>query len=546
VNHLAMRDLVNPQERAACYRDTLLWTEDTLASQVVAHAQADAQAVCVVDRSGERQHTYGELADDAAVVADELGALKVRPGDVVSLQMPNRYETVVCAVAIQSLGAVINPLLPDYRTRELTHVFRTARPVAVITPDEYRGCDFPAMIADASEASGVHPIHIVDGPGGGDVDLREVLARPGAGALDRGVGSVSELIFTSGTEATPKAIMHTEENANLAVRTLFTDIGVDPRQVVWMPSPIGHSTGFNYGVRAALITGRTLVLQDRWSASEAIALIHRFGCSYTLAATTFLRDLVEECERTDVRLDQLTHFGCGGAPVPPDLVRRAAAAGITVLRLYGSTEVLCATWNRPGDPMEKRMYTDGRALSHTEIEIRGEDGVPVPSATPGELYVRGPQCSVGFFADPERTAATYLPDGWIRSGDLARVDSEGHLTIVGRQKEIIIRAGLNIAPREIEDLISEFPEVERVAVVGIPDDRLGEQAGAVVVLRPGAALELADLVERLRATGLSTYKLPQFMHVVDDLPTTASGKIQKHKIVQRLVERELGAEEAKK
>jgi cyclohexanecarboxylate-CoA ligase len=527
VNDVDMSDLVNPPERTARYRDALLWTEDTLASQVVAHARTDAQKVCVVDHSGERRHTYGELAHDAALVADELKALKVCPGDVVSLQMPNRYETVVCAVAIQSLGAVINPLLPDYRVRELTHVFRTARPVAVITPNEYRGCDFPAMIADAAEASGVHPIHIVDGPGGGDIDLQKILSRPGAAGLDRGVGAVSELIFTSGTEATPKAIMHSEKNANLAVRTLFDDIGVDPGQVVWMPSPIGHSTGFNYGVRAALFTGRTLVLQDRWSASEAIALIHRFDCSYTLAATTFLRDLVEECERTGRRLDQLTHFGCGGAPVPPDLVRRADAAGITVLRLYGSTEVLCATWNRPGDPMES------------------EDGLPVPPATPGELYVRGPQCSVGFFADPERTAATYLPDGWIRSGDLAQVDSDGHLTIVGRQKEIIIRAGLNIAPREIEDLISELPEVERVAVVGVPDDRLGEQAGAVVVLRRGATLELADLVERLRAAGLSTYKLPQFMHVMDDLPTTASGKIQKHKIVQELVERELGAEEAK-
>jgi acyl-CoA synthetase (AMP-forming)/AMP-acid ligase II len=313
-----------------------------------------------------------------------------------------------------------------------------------------------------------------------------------------------------------------------------------------MPSPIGHSTGFNYGVRAALVTGRTLVLQDRWSAADAADLVRRFRGSYTLAATTFLSDLVTECERTGTRLDELTHFGCGGAPVPPDLVQRADAVGICVLRLYGSTEVLCATWNRREDPIEKRMHTDGRALSHTEVEIRDDDGLPAPLSTTGEPHLRGPQCSVGFYEDPERTATTYLPDGWIRSGDLAQLDESGHVTIVGRKKEIIIRGGLNIAPREVEDLISEFPEVARVAVVGLPDERLGERTVAVVVLREGAELTLDTLGQRLLATGLSKYKLPELLHIVPTLPTTPSGKVQKHRIVQGLLGPELTAEEAGK
>jgi acyl-coenzyme A synthetase/AMP-(fatty) acid ligase len=533
-----MRDLVNPPERVESYRRRGLWTPHTLASQVSAHAAASPDAIAVIDDRGRRRHTYGELCRDAAAVATRLTAAGAGPGRTVSLQLPNCYEAVVCAVAIQSVGAVINPLLPNYRARELTHVFRIARPVAVITPGDYRSWNFPNMIDEARHESGVHPLNIVHGAGSaGDVALEQVLA--GADPdhpLPHTRSAVSELIFTSGTEATPKAIMHTEENANLAVRTTFADIGVQPGDLVWMPSPVGHSTGFNYGVRAALYHGRTLVLQDQWNASDAVDLIQRFGPSYTLAATTFLRDLVEECERTGTRLPQLRHFGCGGAPVPPELVDRAEAAGICVLRLYGSTEVLCATWNRPGDPLDKRKHTDGRALSNTEIDIRDEHGASLTRSVAGELHIRGPQSSVGFFADPERTQATYLPDGWIRSGDLAELDDDGHLTIVGRKKEIIIRGGVNIAPREIEDMLCTFPEVERAAVIGLPDERLGERTCAVVVLRPGARLPLETMVDRLRTAGLATYKLPQVLHVLPRFPTTPSGKVQKHEIVRWVTE----------
>ena len=528
------RDLVTPPERARRYREQGLWTGETLASRVRDHAASTPATVAVVDQLGERSRTYAHLAQDAATVARRLADHGVTTGRVVSLQLPNCYEAVVCAVAIQSLGAVINPLLPDYRARELVHVFQTARPAVVITPAEHRGWDFISMIAEVRARSGVTFAHVVNGAGGDD-SLPEILRDRVDTSLGAVRSEVSELIFTSGTEAQPKAIMHTEANTNLAVTTLFSDLGVAPEQVVWMPSPVGHSTGFNYGVRAALHQGRTLVLQDRWNAIDAVKLVQRFGCSYTLAATTFLRDLVEECERSGVRLPSLTHFGCGGAPVPPALVERAEAVGITVLRLYGSTEVLCATWNRPADPLSKRMHTDGRALSHTEIEIRDDNGIRQPVGEPGELCIRGPQSSVGFFEDPERTAATYLPDGWVRSGDLAELDVDGHITIVGRKKEILIRGGVNIAPREIEDMLTTFPEVARAAVVGIPDDRLGERMCAVLLLRTGATLDLATVVDRLRESGLATYKLPQLLRIVDDFPMTPSGKVQKHEIVHRLV-----------
>ncbi len=529
-----LQNVVTSDAVAARYREQGLWTPETLSSRVGELAAGAGHSVAVIDRLGRRQRTYAELARDAAGLAAELAREGVAAGDVVSIQLPNCYEAVVAAVAANSLGAVLNPLLPNYRARELSHVFSTAAPKAVFLPVRYRGFDHVALLDEVSAKTGISPYRVVV-----DVDAEEPLPRTGGREelhCASSPAAISELIFTSGTEATPKAIMHTEETANFAVRATFSDLGLGSGTVVWMPSPVGHSTGFNYGIRAALYHGALLVLQDRWDAADAAALIAAHDCNYTLAATTFLDDLVGHCERTGATLPSLTHFGCGGAPVPGPLVVRAERVGICVLRLYGSTEVLCATWNRPDSPPGKRAGTDGYALRHTDVEVRDDQGEALTPPAEGELYIRGPNTSVGFAYDPERTAATYVDGGWVRSGDLVRLDEEGYLTVVGRKKEIIIRGGVNIAPREIEDLLSEFPEVRQVAVVALPDERLGERGCACVVLQPETSLDFETMVSRLRGAGLATYKLPERLVVLDELPVTASGKVQKHVILQHISE----------
>jgi acyl-CoA synthetase (AMP-forming)/AMP-acid ligase II len=529
-----LENVVTRGEQATRYREQGLWTAETLSSRVAELALGETGArVAVIDRLGRRSRTYAELARDAAGLAVYLEAHEVAAGDVVSIQLPNCYEAVVAAVAANSLGAVLNPLLPNYRSRELCHVFSTAEPKAVFIPATYRGFDHEALLDEVAALTGLSPFRLVV-----DIENPQPMAppaddglRPGAAACD-----VSELIFTSGTEATPKAIMHTEETANFAVRATFADLRLSAETVVWMPSPVGHSTGFNYGIRAALYHGATLVLQDRWDAADAATLVSAHQCNYTLAATTFLDDLVGHCEKTGMNLPSLTHFGCGGAPVPGPLVARAEQVGICVLRLYGSTEVLCATWNRPDSPPDKRANTDGYALRHTDIEVRDDDGKTLAVPAQGELHVRGPNTSVGLAYDPERTAATYLAGGWVRSGDLVRLDADGYLTVVGRKKEIIIRGGVNIAPREIEDMLSEFPEVRQVAVVALPDERLGERGCACVVPNPDRTLDFDTMVARLRSAGLATYKLPERLVLLDALPVTASGKVQKHEILRLILE----------
>jgi acyl-coenzyme A synthetase/AMP-(fatty) acid ligase len=550
-------DMVTDSARAAAYRRAGHWDAATLSGRVADAAALRPGRAAVIDRDGEAVHSYAELGRDVATMAAWLGAQGVGAGDVVSIQLPNWYEFVVLAVATQSVGAVINPLLPIYRRKELLHAFTVAESKVVCTPATYRNYDHLSATAAVIEESGRSIVHVVvddlrptsvteadgrtvwfgDLVGGDAGDAADAAGGevhgPGPGAPQP--DALSELIFTSGTEAAPKAIMHTEQTANFSVRVAAEDLEIGDDDVVWMPSPIGHSTGFNYGVRFALYHGLPLVLQDRWDAGVACDLIAAHGASYTLASTTFLQDLVAEAERCEGGgLESMTRFGCGGSPVPPELVRRAAACGIGVLRLYGSTEVLVATWNRPGGPAAKAIDTDGPALSSVEVEVRDENGSVSAPGVAGEIHIRGPNTCVGFYRDPARTAATFGPGGWVRSGDLATMDEDGYLTVVGRKKEIIIRGGLNITPREIEDLLLDFPEVDRAAVVGLPHERLGERVCACVVLAPGTDLDFETMVGRLRAIGLATYKLPEQLEVLDALPVTASGKVQKFEIVHRL------------
>lgn len=534
-------DVVTAPERRAAYLASGAWDDTTLAARVASHATARDGGVAVVDEAG--RHTYGELAGDAAAFAAALAARGVTEGAVVSLQLPNRYETVVAAVAVQSLGAVVNPLLPGYRAHELEHVWRTARPTVVVIPDRYRGHDHRALATDVAATTGVDPHVVVVGePAPGQSSFTGLVRDHGSDGTELRGGradAVSEVIFTSGTEAQPKAIMHTEQTTNFSVRAAHDDLGMTgddgQEHVVWMPSPVGHSTGFNYGLRFALYHGLPLVLQDRWDPAVALELVVRERCTYTLAATTFLQDLVERARATGTAVPHLGRFGCGGAPVPPRLVDAADTVGIGVLRLYGSTEVLVGSWNRPGSTRAQKRDTDGTAITGVELQVVDDDGAAVPPGTPGELVTRGPNTCVGFFADPVRTAAVFSSDGWVRSGDTVTIDDRGYLTVVGRKKEILIRGGMNIAPREIEDVLLGFPEVERAAVVGLPDERLGERTCACVVLRPGATLDLDTVVTRFEEAGVATYKWPQRLAVLPELPATASGKIKKHVIVADLL-----------
>ena len=524
-------------ELQAELRATGIWTRDTLPSRVAEHAASRPDATAVIDGSDDRRISYAELWRDARAVAAFLRDRGVQAGDVVSVQLPSRYLTVAVDLGVLIAGAVLNPLLPNYRAHELRHVLAVARTKVLVTLITYRDFDHLGMARGlADELPELATLITVgDGDAPGATRLEDIVrdVEPWDDPPARDATALSELIFTSGTEAAPKAIMHTEETTNVSVRVTLDAMHIGADDVIWMPSPVGHSTGLNFGVRLALYAGLTLVLQDRWDASRAAELIERERCSYTLAATTFLNDLVREVNEHPRDVTSMTRFGCGGAPVPPELVNAASEVGITVLRIYGSTEGLVITWNRNESPREKRTHTDGVALPLVEVEIRDDDDHVLPAGEPGEIHVRGPEVCIGFFDDPERMAKTFTADAWLRSGDLGVLDDDGYLTIVGRKKEIIIRGGMNIAPREIEDLLCEMPGVRAAACIGLPDERLGELVCACLVT--DHLVELDDVVAFLRSRELATYKLPQALRIVDAIPMTASGKLRKTALREQIV-----------
>lgn len=532
-----LRDVVTSTSRRAELVASGEWTEQTLAEQVVRHAAATPASVAVLDLVGSRQHTYAELDADSNRVANRLRQLGVQSGDVVSVQLPNWYETVAVDVGVLKIGAVLNPLLPVYRSHELLNVVRTARTRLLITPRVYRGFDYEAMAAQIAAAEPGLATVTVEDPFQDRAAFGRWLADSPCSAPSAPLhaADVSELIFSSGTEAQPKAIMHTEQTTNSGVRKIFRAIGMSDLDRVWMPSPIGHSTGFNYGLRLALLHGLPLALQDRWDTADAIRIIEQVGATYTVAATTFLTDLLDALGTTPADVSTMRLFCCGGAPVPAVLVEQASVVGMNVLRLYGSTEVLIGSWCRPSDPPGKRLHTEGPPLPGVELQIRvGQQ--PVTADTPGELYVRSSTTSVGFFADPERTAATFNADGWVKTGDIGKIDDLGYFTMLGRSKEILIRGGLNVAPAEVEELILSMQGVKEVAVIALPHERLGEIGCACIVPTDGFAPTLADVVAHLREQGLATFKLPEAVHLLDELPKTPTGKIQKFEIVRHLRE----------
>jgi acyl-coenzyme A synthetase/AMP-(fatty) acid ligase len=530
------RDVVTTPERRAAYLAAGHWNEHTLADRVAEQARRAPDSLAVVDQRGERRRTYAQLDADANRVANFLIGAGIHPGDVVSIQMPNWYETVVIDVGVLRAGGVMNPMLPNYRAKELRHMMGVGGVKVFFCPEHYRNFDHRQLAEHLVDELELLDQNVaVDDPAEGRGEFWSWLGQFSEQSPGRPLDAeaVSELIFTSGTEAQPKAIMHTEQTTNFSARAVSSSLGVGDGDVVWMPSPIGHSTGFNYGVRVALYHGLPLVLQDKWDAEEAVALIEQCRCSYSIVATTFVSDVCDLADRRPCNLESMRLFGSGGAPIPPEVVAAAARHGMNVLRLYGSTELLMATTNRPGDARQKLIDTDGSPLDHVELQVWNDDDRSVVGE-PGEIVVRGPNTCAGFYNDPGRIATTFEDDGWVRSGDLGVLDEDGFVAIVGRKKEIIIRGGLNIAPREIEDLMITHPAVAEAAVVGLPHPRLGEMTCACVILRPGAELDLDGLVAYLKEQGMATFKLPQRLEILDSLPKTLTGKVRKFELVNEL------------
>jgi cyclohexanecarboxylate-CoA ligase len=518
------------------------WSSQLIDDFIRVAADRSPQRIAVVDR--ERQANFAELDQAIGRATGMLAGLGVGKGDVVSFQLPNWLEAAVVHHATVRLGAVSNPIVPIYRAHEVEFVLRQARSRVFIVPDVFRGFDYREMVSEirAGLADLAHVL-VVGEPAGGMEAFHSALdARRAPPSVSRDSGDVVLLLYTSGTEANPKGVLHSHDTLVYECNSIIDLYAMTGADRVLMPSPVTHITGLLYGLLMPFMVGTGVVLQDVWDVARALDLIERERCTFAIGATPFLHGLVNAPDLMGRDVSSMRIFGCGGADVPPALIRAAhERIGMVASRLYGSTECPTVTGTPLGEQLDRHADTDGRPIGASEMRIVDESGAELPPGERGELRVRGPDLCVGYL-DPSLNEAAFTEDGWFRTGDIAFRDHEGYLQIAGRAKDIILRGGENLSAKEIEDLLFEHPDVEEVAVVGYPDEVLGERACAFVVT--AADLRLEDVVDFLRGRRVANQKLPESLVIVDALPKTASGKIQKFRLRDQLRASAQGAPKA--
>ena len=516
------------------FREAGYWldkTVDQLLTEAVARSPNKVSIVADrADRAQSRRLTYKELDDLANRAATSLLRIGVGRGDVVTVQLPNWWEFVVTAFACSKIGAVMNPVMPILRERELAYILKFCNAKVFIVPKAYRGFDYAAMAQGMrGDLPDLKQIIVVDGED--ESSFERVLLAAEPGKLPAGVGpdDMSVLMFTSGTTGEPKGVMHTSNSLIACCKALTTRFGLDSSDVLLVASPVGHMTGYAAIVLLSVYLGGTMILQDVWEPKRGVDLMSQEGVTYTAASTPFLSDICEAVKAGAPRPKNLRSFLCGGAPIPSVLIERAAKElDLKVCSLWGMTEVLSGTLTEPSRAAEKSAITDGRPQDGMEVRIVDFDGKLLPAGQSGRLLVRGSQMFKGYYQRPD--LQTSDSEGWFDSGDLAYMDEDGYIRISGRVKDILIRGGENVPVVDVENLLYKHPSVAQVAVVGFPDARLGERGCAFIVPSPGTTIDLAAVQSYLSNAKMAKQFWPERVEVVAELPRTASGKIQKFKL----------------
>jgi cyclohexanecarboxylate-CoA ligase len=486
-------------------------------------------------------YTYRELRDTALQLAVGLQRIGVGRGDRVAVQLPNWSEFFVCAAAVARLGAVIVPIMPIYRDDEVAYVLNHSGAKVAITCEEFKGFRYVDMFDKLrTEALGLGALIVVRGSEPVDreaaIPFVEVLASitPDLVAELGEPGGPDEpllIVYTSGTTARPKGCLHTFNTLRFSAEALRKSLDYTAEDVQFGPSPVSHSTGLITSLVLPLIAGASSHLMEAWEPEEGLRRIQQHGCTVTVTATAFIQMLMATYESDRHDASSLRLWVCAGSPIPGAIVERANASlgGCRVLSLYGRSENFLTTMCTVNDVPARSSTSDGSAIVGAEVAIVDNDGCLLPAGQEGDICYRGPGHMIEYFRDPEHTAELFTPDGYSRSGDLGVMDADGFVRVTGRLKDIVIRGGLNISARELEDLLAGYPSFSTVAVVAMPDERLGEKVCLYGVVAPGEiAPALADVVAYLRDCKLATPKLPERLEIVESLPMTATGKVQKH------------------
>jgi fatty-acyl-CoA synthase len=477
----------------------------------------------VDDPAARRRWTFAELLDEATRSAHWL-LERLDPGDRVAIWAPNEPEWVIAMFGAALAGAVVVPVNPAYKTGEAGHVLGMSEAAVVLFSEEHRGNPIAAHLDQLRPQLPAlrHAVELTQ--------LSRLATSATAAPLPRVRGDdLAQIQFTSGTTGFPKGacLRHAgiTDNAWLMHRRL----GLGPGDVYVNPNPMFHLGGCGLGTLGPARLLATQVLVHHFEPGLFLELLASERATATGGVPTMLISLMEHPSFGTTDLSALRTISSGGAVVPPELVRRIESRlGVRYSTMFGQTEASPGiTQTHPDDSPEDKGETVGQPLEHMSVKIVGADGEVVPLGAQGELVARSPVVMAGYWRLPEATAATLDDEGWLHTGDLATMDERGYCRIVGRVKDMITRGGENIYPREIEDVLFEHPDVAEVAVVGVPDERLGEVVAAFIRPEAGHEVDIDELRE-LVGSRLARHKLPAHWTIVDRLPQTGSGKVQKH------------------
>ncbi|EFB2605320.1 medium-chain fatty-acid--CoA ligase [Escherichia coli] len=520
------------EQRRAAYRQQGLWGDASLADYWQQTARAMPDKIAVVDNHGA-SYTYSALDHAASCLANWMLAKGIESGDRIAFQLPGWCEFTVVYLACLKIGAVSVPLLPSWREAELVWVlnkcqakmffaptlFKQTRPVDLILP-------LQNQLPQLQQIVGVDKL----APATSSLSLSQIIAdnTPLTTAITTHGDELAAVLFTSGTEGLPKGVMLTHNNILASERAYCARLNLTWQDVFMMPAPLGHATGFLHGVTAPFLIGARSVLLDIFTPDACLALLEQQRCTCMLGATPFVYDLLNLLEKQPADLSALRFFLCGGTTIPKKVARECQQRGIKLLSVYGSTESSPHAVVNLDDPLSRFMHTDGYAAAGVEIKVVDDARKTLPPGCEGEEASRGPNVFMGYFDEPELTARALDEEGWYYSGDLCRMDEAGYIKITGRKKDIIVRGGENISSREVEDILLQHPKIHDACVVAMPDERLGERSCAYVVLKaPHHSLSLEEVVAFFSRKRVAKYKYPEHIVVIEKLPRTASGKIQK-------------------
>lgn len=520
------------EQRRAAYRQQGLWGDASLADYWQQTARAMPDKIAVVDNHGA-SYTYSALDHAASCLANWMLAKGIESGDRIAFQLPGWCEFTVIYLACLKIGAVSVPLLPSWREAELVWVLnkcqakmffaptlsKQTRPVDLILP-------LQNQLPQLQQIVGVDKL----APATSSLSLSQIIAdnTPLTTAITTHGDELAAVLFTSGTEGLPKGVMLTHNNILASERAYCARLNLTWQDVFMMPAPLGHATGFLHGVTAPFLIGARSVLLDIFTPDACLALLEQQRCTCMLGATPFVYDLLNVLEKQPADLSALRFFLCGGTTIPKKVARECQQLGIKLLSVYGSTESSPHAVVNLDDPLSRFMHTDGYAAAGVEIKVVDDARKTLPPGCEGEEASRGPNVFMGYFDEPELTARALDEEGWYYSGDLCRMDEAGYIKITGRKKDIIVRGGENISSREVEDILLQHPKIHDACVVVMPDERLGERSCAYVVLKaPHHSLSLEEVVAFFSRKRVAKYKYPEHIVVIEKLPRTASGKIQK-------------------